>query len=130
MNNLKDYLPPVGRLLMSSLFIWGGIGKLTNVSGTILGFGGHYHLPLPEVATGIAIAVELLGGLAILVGFKARWAAAVLAIWCLITGFAFHLPVGDVPNMINFYKNLVMAGGFLYVVAYGPGGLSIDGKAG
>jgi putative oxidoreductase len=128
MDNLKKYLAPVGRLLMSSLFIWSGFGKLTNVSGTIQAFGGHYHIPLPEVATGIAIIVELVGGLAILVGFKTRWVAAVLAIWCLVTGFAFHLPAGDVPNMINFYKNLVMAGGFLYVVANGAGRFSIDGK--
>jgi putative oxidoreductase len=128
MDNLKEYLAPVGRLLMSSLFIWAGIGKLTNISGTIQGFGGHYHIPLPEVATGIAVIVELGGGLLLLVGFKTRWAAAVLAIWCLITGFAFHLPAGDLPNMINFYKNLVMAGGFLYVVANGAGSFSIDGK--
>jgi putative oxidoreductase len=126
MENPKEYLVPVGRLLMSSLFIWSGFGKLTNFSGTVQGFGGHYHLPLPEVATGIAIVVELVGGLAILLGFKTRLAAAVLAIWCLVTGFGFHLPVGDVPNMINFYKNLVMAGGFLYVVANGAGRFSID----
>lgn len=128
MDGLKVYLAPVGRLLMSSLFIWSGIGKLMNVSGTIAGFGGHYHVPVPEVAAWVAIIVELGGGLLILVGFKARWAAAVLAIWCLITAFAFHLPAGDLPNMINFFKNLVMAGGFLYVVAYGAGAISIDGK--
>jgi putative oxidoreductase len=113
---------------MSSLFIWSGYGKVTNVSGVIAGFGGHYHIPMPEVAAWIAIIVELGGGLLLLVGFKTRWVAAVLAIWCLVTGFAFHLPVGDVPNMINFYKNLAMAGGFLYVVAYGAGAISIDSK--
>jgi putative oxidoreductase len=64
--------------------------------------------------------------LAILVGFKARWAAAVLALFCLGTAFAVHLPIGDTENMINFYKNLVMAGGFLYVVAYGAGIMSFD----
>jgi putative oxidoreductase len=128
MDNLKEYLPPVGRLLMSSLFIWSGFDKLMNVSGTIQAFGGPYHIPLPEVAAWVAIIVEFGGGLAMLLGFKTRWVAAVLAIWCLITGFAIHLPVGDVPNMINFYKNLVMTGGLLYVVAYGAGRLSIDGK--
>jgi putative oxidoreductase len=128
MEKFKEYLAPVGRVLMSSLFIWSGFGKLMNVNGTIQALDGRYHLPLPEVVAWIAIIVELVGGLAILVGFKARWVAVVLAAWCLITGFAIHLPVGDVPNMINFYKNLVMAGGFLYVVAYGAGGISIDGK--
>jgi len=52
----------------------------------------------------------------------------VLALFCLVTGFAIHLPAGDLPNMINFYKNLVMAGGFLYVFAYGAGALSVDNR--
>jgi putative oxidoreductase len=76
----------------------------------------------------VAIVIEVIGGLAILLGFKTRWAAAVLAIFCLVTAFAVHLPAGDAGNMINFYKNLVMAGGFLYVVAYGAGAMSIDGE--
>jgi putative oxidoreductase len=52
--------------------------------------------------------------------------ALVLAIFCLVTGFAIHLPAGDLPNMINFYKNLSIAGGFLYVFGYGAGPLSVD----
>ena len=51
-----------------------------------------------------------------------------LALFCLATGFGIHLPVGDQANMINFYKNLVMAGGFLYVVAYGAGAISVDNR--
>jgi putative oxidoreductase len=54
--------------------------------------------------------------------------ALVLALFCLVTGFAIHLPAGDLPNMINFYKNLVMAGGFLYVFAYGAGAISVDNR--
>lgn len=115
---------------MSSLFIWSGIGYLRNLSGTTQAFAGHYHVPVPSVAVWVAIVVEIVGGLAILLGFKTRWAAAVLAIWCLITGFAIHLPAADRANMINFYKNLVMAGGFLYVMAYGAGGISIDREKG
>lgn len=127
MDNLKTYLAPLGRLLMASLFIWAGFGKLMNPSGTAQYFE-HVHIPVANIAVWVVIVIELLGGLAILVGFKARWVAAVLAIFCLVTGFAVHLPVGDTPNMINFYKNLVMAGGFLYVVAYGAGAMSIDGE--
>ena len=86
------------------------------------------HFPAPDVAVWVVIAIEVIGGLAILLGFKARWAAAVLAIFSLVTAFGVHLPVGDLANMTNFYKNLVMAGGFLYIVAYGAGGMSIDGE--
>ncbi|HXD14238.1 MAG TPA: DoxX family protein [Xanthobacteraceae bacterium] len=127
MDNLKPYLAPLGRLLMSSLFLWSGIHKLRNPGGTAQYFA-NAHMPAPDVLVWVAIVIEVIGGLAILLGFKTRWAAAVLAIFCLVTAFAVHLPAGDAGNMINFYKNLVMAGGFLYVVAYGAGGMSIDGE--
>lgn len=126
MDELKTYLTPLGRLLLSSVFIWAGFGKLMNPSGTAQYFAG-LHIPVPNVAVWVVIIVELIGGLMLLVGLKTRWVAAALAIFCLITGFAIHLPVGDTPNMINFYKNLAMTGGFLYVVSFGAGALSIDG---
>ena len=129
MDNLRGYLAPLGRLLLSSLFIWAGYGKLMNPGGTAQYFA-NAHVPIPDVAVWIAVIIELIGGLLILVGFQTRWVALVLAIFCLGTGFGVHLPAGDVPNMINFYKNLVMAGGFLYVVAYGPGGISVDHATG
>jgi putative oxidoreductase len=128
MDNLKTYLAPVGRLLLSSLFIWAGVNKLMNPSGTAQYFGS-LHIPVPDITVWVVIIIELIGGLAILVGFKTRWAAIVLAVFCLVTAFGVHLPVGDLPNMVNFYKNLVMAGGFLYVVAYGAGTMSVDGPA-
>ena len=128
MDGLKTYLPPLARFLMSSLFIWDGILQLRNPSAT-----AHYfesvHVPVPDIAVWVSIAILILGGLAILVGFKARWAAAILALFCLVTAFGVHLPAGDVGNMTHFYKNLVMAGGFLYVVAFGAGGMSIDKEA-
>jgi putative oxidoreductase len=68
----------------------------------------------------------LLGGIGILVGFMTRWAAALLVLLCLGTAFGIHLPEGDMDNMMLFYKNLVMAGGLLYVIAYGPGAFAFD----
>jgi putative oxidoreductase len=127
MENAKTYMVPLGRLLMSSLFIWAGFGKLMNPGGTAQYFAS-YHLPVPDVLVWIVIIIELIGGLMILVGFQTRWVALVLAIFCLITGFGIHLPTGDMPNMTHFYKNLVMAGGFLYVFAYGAGALSVDNR--
>jgi putative oxidoreductase len=121
-------LLPLARLLMSSLFIWDGVLQLRNPGGTAQYFAS-VHVPVPDLAVWVSIAVHLLGGLAVLLGFYTRLAALVLAILCLGTAFAVHLPIGDTANMINFYKNLVMAGGFLYVMAYGAGGMSIDGEA-
>src|SRR5580693_8790456 len=73
--------------------------------------------------------IHLLGGLALLVGFRTRWAAALLALVCLGTAFGVHLPIGDQANMTNFYKNLVMTGGFIYVMVYGAGAASIDKRS-
>jgi putative oxidoreductase len=131
MDSSKPYLTLLGRILLSSLFIWAGYAKLFvfGPSGTA-GYMASVHMPLPELAAWIAIIVELVGGILILIGYQTRWVALVLAIWCLVTGFAVHLPGGDQANMIHFYKNLVMAGGFLFVAAYGPGSLSVDSAIG
>jgi putative oxidoreductase len=124
----KVLLLPLARFLMSSLFVWDGIVMLRNPGGTARYFAG-VHVPAPNVAVLIAIPIHLLGGSALLAGFYTRWAAALLALVCLGTAFGVHLPAGDQDNMIHFYKNLVMAGGFLYVIAFGPGGLSLDRNA-
>jgi putative oxidoreductase len=126
--NGKAFLLPLARLPMSSLFGWDGIAQLRNPGGTAQYFAS-VHIPLPNIAVWISIPVHLLGGLALLVGFYSRWAAALLALVCLGTAFGVHLPAGDPNNMIHFYKNLVMTGGFLYVIAFGPGGLSLDREA-
>ena len=125
MRNMKIYLLPLARVLMSSLFIWDGVLQLRNPAGTAQYFAS-VHVPVPDVAVWVSIAIHLLGGLALLVGFKTRWAAALLILLCLGTAFGVHLPIGDQANMINFYKNLVMTGGLLYVVAYGAGSMSVD----
>jgi len=126
MEDLRKYAVPLGRLLLASLFIWAGIGKLMNPAGTAQYFA-HANVPAANIMVWVVIVIEILGGLAILLGFMTRWAALILAIFCLITGFAVHLPVGDQANMTHFSKNLAMAGGFLYVFAFGAGMWSIDG---
>jgi putative oxidoreductase len=126
--NGKAFLLPLARLLMSSLFVWDGIVQLRNPGRTAQYFAS-VHVPAPDIAVWISILVHLLGGLALLAGFYTRWAAALLVLVCLGTAFGVHLPAGDPGNMIHFYKNLVMTGGFLYVIAFGPGGLSLDREA-
>jgi putative oxidoreductase len=113
---------------MSSLFIWDGILQLGSPS-VFTEYFASIHVPLPHIAIWFSIIVHLVGGMALLVGFKARWAAALLALFCIGTGIGVHLPIGDQNNMIHFYKNLVMAGGFLYVMAFGAGSVSIDAEA-
>jgi putative oxidoreductase len=124
----KNIVLLVARLLMCSLFIWDGVLQLRNPDAA-----AHYfeslHVPLSTVAVWPSVALHLLAGAAILIGFKTRWAAAVLALFCLATAFGVHLPAGDLDNMTHFYKNLVMAGGFLYVMSFGAGAFSVDREA-
>ena len=100
------------------LFVWDGVVQLGNPGGTARCFAS-VHVPAPDIAVWISVPVHLFGGLAQLAGVYSRWAAALLALVCLGTAFGVHLPAGDQNNMIHFYKNLVMAGGFLYVIAFG-----------
>ena len=128
MNEKRNYAVPLGRLLLASCFIWAGYTKLFvfGPEGTVQ-FLTKIGAPMPELAAWVVIIVELVGGIFILIGFQTRWAAFVLAIWCLLTGFGFHLPATAAKHdMILFYKNLVMAGGFLYVFAFGAGMWSVD----
>ena len=135
MVRMQDYVLALGRVLMSGLFIWGGYGKLTN-PGAMMQYFAQVGVPLPGLAIWVAILVELVGGIALFVGFKTQWVAGLLAIWSLITGFTVHLVAGvnapdamvEYDNMIHFYKNLAMAGGFLLVLVCGTGQLSIDGR--
>jgi putative oxidoreductase len=132
MDSAKTYLVPLGRLFLAGLFIWAGYTKLF-----VFGPGGTAQfftkagVPIPELAAWVAIIVELIGGILILIGLWTRWVALALCIWCLITGFAYHLPAtAMMHDMTHFYKNLGLAGGFLYVFAYGAGALSVDGATG
>ena len=129
MENAKTYLTPLARLLLASLFVWAGFGKLMNPAGTAQYFAS-LSVPVPNIAVWVVMIVELVGGLMLLVGFQARWVALALAIFCLITGFAIHLPGGDLPNMINFYKNVSIIGGFLLLYVTGAGKYSLDARIG
>ncbi len=121
----RNYLLAAGRLLMSSLFLWEGFFQLRNVAATANYFA-IVNVPMPGLAIWISIAIHLLGGLGVLIGFKTRWAAGLLVLLCLGTAFGVHLALGEA---LQFYKNLVMAGGFLYVIAFGAGAISIDRMA-
>ena len=128
MRHSKDLTLLLARLLMCSLFIWDGVLQLRNPAAAAEYFNS-VHVPLYTIAVWPSVALHLLAGTAILIGFKTRWAAALLALFCLATAFGVHLPAGDLDNMTHFYKNLVMAGGFLYVMSFGGGAFGIDGES-
>jgi len=132
MNTLKRFGPLAGRFLLAAIFIFAGFNKFTGLEGTA-GYIASKGLPLPSLLAIGAGVVEFFGGLAILVGFKTRWAAGAVLVFTAIAALIFHnfwaVPADQVQNqMIHFMKNISIVGGLLYVVVYGSGPLSIDGE--
>ena len=116
-----------GRVLLAAIFLISGVSKLADPAGTI-GYIASSGLPFPELAYAGAVFVEVILALALLVGFQTRASAALIALFTLVTAFAFHFNLGDQNQFIHFFKNIAMAGGLLQVVAFGGGALSLDGR--
>ena len=119
----------IGRILLAAIFILSGFAKLTDITGTV-GYFSMYHLPGGALAAVVVGLVELVGGLAILVGFQTRIAAWLLAVFSVATALVAHTDWADLNQLIHFQKNLAMAGGFLVLATYGPGALSVDARRG
>jgi putative oxidoreductase len=125
--NGYDAAALAGRVLLSGMFILGGFAKLTAISGTAAWFGS-IGLPLPTVTTVLVGLVELLGGLAVLVGFQSRIAAIVLAVFTVAATAIAHLELSDPTQMLLFQKNLAITGGFLLLFFAGAGRYSLDAR--
>jgi putative oxidoreductase len=116
-----------GRVFLGLLFVVSGFGKVTGFSGTAA-YMASKGMPMAEVLLVGAIVVELIGGLMLVAGFKARWAALAIAAFLVPTTLIFHSPIGPEAQaqMTQFLKNLSILGGMLYVAAFGPGAWSVD----
>ncbi len=128
--NLQHTTALVGRILLALIFIVSGFSKLTGFEGTA-GYIASKGLPLPQLMAAGAIAVELLGGLMIAIGFKARWAALATFLFIIPTTLIFHNPAGldgaaAQGQFIHLMKNVSIMGGMLLVFAFGPGKFSVD----
>ncbi|MDW6024070.1 DoxX family protein [Mesorhizobium sp. BAC0120] len=119
----------IGRILLSIIFILSGFQKLTAISATA-GYFASYGLPGGAATAVVVGLVEFVGGLAILLGFQTRIAAWLLAVFSVASALVAHTNFADLMQLINFQKNLAMAGGFLVLATYGPGALSIDARRG
>lgn len=124
-NMLKQYGPLAGRILLALIFILAGYGKIKGWDGT-LGFMASKGLPMPEVLLALTILVELGGGLLLLVGFQARWAALALFLFLIPVTLVFHPFWADPEQYNSFMKNLAIMGGMLYIMVYGSGPYSVQ----
>ena len=129
-DTVTDGVALIARIVMSIMFITSGIGKLVGFGPTVDHIA-EKGVPLPEIAAVIAILIEVGGGLAVLFGWKTRWAALAYVVFLIVITPIFHNfwtmeGAARMANNINFMKNVTILGGFLLLYAFGPGKYSID----
>lgn len=129
---VKTYGPLGGRILLSLMFIISGWGKITGFAGTA-GYMASKGMPFPELLLVGTIIIELGGGLLLLAGWQARFAALAIFLFIIPATLIFHNfwavdPAQAQGQMIHFMKNLTIMGGMLYVMAFGAGPLSLDNR--
>ena len=116
---------PVGRLLISLMFLMSGLNKIGNYSNTS---GWMESMGVSSSLLPLVIILEILAAIAIIIGWKTKIAAFLLAGFCIISGLIFHSDFSNQLEIIMFMKNIAIAGGFLFLVVNGPGKFSIDNR--
>ena len=122
---MKNFVDLIGRILISSIFLFTGYNKVFNYSGTISwmeGFG------IPGFLLAPTIVLEIILPLLIIIGYRTQLAASLLAIFCITTAVIFHLDFSDQMQTIQLLKNFGLAGGFLFIVVNGPKKWAIESK--
>ena len=132
MKNYQNALNLLGRLLIVALFLPAGLAKLSGFDGTV-GYFTSLGIAVPTLAVVATIFVEVVGSLALLVGFQTRVVAVVMALFTLVASIAAHAywaaPADQAfVAQLLFFKNIAVIGGLLVLAASGAGQWSIDGK--
>ena len=115
----------IGRIMLALIFILAGVGTITDPAGTM---GYMQSAGLTGLLLWPTIALELLGGIALVVGYKTRLVAFALAAFCVLAGVLFHSNFADQMQMILFLKNIAIAGGLLLLAVGGSTAYSMDNR--
>ena len=123
-SSISNLLSLAARVLLSALFLMSGINKILNPADTQQ-YMASYGMPLTGLLLMGAIALELAGGLSVLLGYKARWGAIALIIFLIPATLIFHTNFADQMQTIQFMKNLAILGGLLMIIQSGSGDIAI-----
>ena len=132
MNSSSTPLVVVARILMASIFISAGFSKILGFDG-VTAYIASKGLPFPMVVAGLTVALEILGGLAVIIGYQASIAGLLLGLFSIVAAFIFHNFWAFPPEQvylqnIMFMKNLSMAGGLFLLTVFGAGAYSVDAR--
>lgn len=122
---MAEVLTLLGRVCLGALFVWAGALKLLAPAATTTTIG-TFGITAVYLGYAAALAIELGAGVALLLGWKVRPAAAMLAIWCIVVAWYAHFNVANTAEITQFLKNLAIAGGLLQFVLHGAGRYSMD----
>ena len=125
-NTFQNLTELGGRILLASLFLISGVGKISAYSATA---GFMASVGVPGALLPVVIAVEVLGAAAVIVGWQTRIVAFLLAGFSLLSALIFHNDFANQIQMVMFLKNVSIAGGLLLLVAHGAGRFSLDARA-
>ena len=126
MNKAIEFSAPAGRFFLALIFVMSGLNKIGAYEGTQ---GWMEAMGVPGALLPLVIITEVLGGLAIIAGFKTRLVAFALAGFSVISAILFHADFADQMQMIMFMKNIAIAGAFMLLVSQGPGAYALDNRA-
>ena len=124
---LQNSAALAGRILLAVIFVLSGFSKIGDYAGTV---GYMESMKVPGILLPLVILTELGGGLLVVAGYQTRLVALALAGFCIVSAVLFHTVPSDMPNQVNFMKNLAISGGFLMLFAYGAGAYSVDAMMG
>ena len=125
MKHFQDIAAPIGRILLALMFVLAGLNKISGYSGMQ---GYMESMGVPGALLPLVIALEVLGGVVLMLGWHTRLTAFLLAGFTILATLIFHSNLGDQTQMLFFMKNLSIAGGLLLVVSHGAGPYSIDNR--
>jgi putative oxidoreductase len=113
----------LGRALLSTLFLVEGIGKISMQEDVIM-YMENYGVP--EILFVPAVILEILFPILLIVGYRTKWIASIMALFTFTVAIIFHTDFNEGMQMMFFLKDIAIAGGFMIIVAYGPGKISLD----
>ena len=125
-SRINHYLLLLSRICLSAIFLWSGINKIMNPVATLEKMS-DYGMPLTSIFLVAAIALEIIGGLSVLLGIKPRWGSAMLVTFLIPATLIFHTNFSTEIEQAMFLKNLAMLGGLLMLIQHGGGNIALWG---